>query len=125
MKKHIIGENGIQYTLGKDGFYYPDLKFSEETDYPIGKYGRMRAKYVKEQHHAMYLELLYAGKWNTYLHEVDEECFQRMEVLVEQMKAGAGVTEELKVKNQIMWVGLMNNVRYSAEEIVLKELVYI
>lgn len=125
MKKHIVGENGIHYTLGKDGFYYPALKFSEETDYPIGKYGRMRAEYVKEYHHAMYLELIYAGKWNAYLHEVDEECYQRMEVLVEQMKARAGITEELKEKDQMMWVGVMNNVRCSAEEIVLKQLIYI
>ncbi|NCD03600.1 MAG: TnpV protein [Clostridia bacterium] len=125
MKKHIVGENGIHYTLEKDGFYYPDLKFSEETDYPIGKYGQMKAEYVKEHHHAMYLELLFAGKWNEYLHEVDEECYQRMEVLAEQMKAGVGITEELKEKEQMTWVGLMNNVRHSVEEIVLKELIYI
>lgn len=124
MKKHIIGENRIHYTLGKDGFYYPDLKFSEEADYPIGKYGRMRAEYVKVHRHAMYLELIYAGKWNAYLHEVDEECYQRMEVLVEQMKAGAGITEELKAENQMLWVRMLNNIRHSVEEVVLEEIVY-
>lgn len=65
----------------------------------------------------MYLD----GKLNEYLHEVDEECHARVEVLVEQMKAGAAITEELKAKEQMRWVGLMNNVRSATEEIVLSE----
>lgn len=72
----------------------------------------------------MYLELVFAGKWNEYLHEVNEECHQRIELLVEQMKAGAGVTEQLKATDQMKWVGLMNNLKNSAEEVVLKEIVY-
>ena len=62
---------------------------------------------------------------NEHLHEIDEECYTRMELLVEQMKAGVGITEELKEKDQMKWVGLMNNVRSAAEEITLKELVYV
>lgn len=65
------------------------------------------------------------GKLNEYLHEIDETCYERMELLVEQMKAGAGITEELKARDQMQWVGLMNNVRSSAEEIVAKELIYV
>ena len=65
------------------------------------------------------------GKLNEYLHEVDEECYQRMELLVEQMKVGAGITEELKASDQMKWVGLMNNVRSSAEKIVMRELIYV
>ena len=68
--------------------------------------------------------LLMDGKLNEHLHEVEEECNERMELLVEQMKAGAGITEELKARDQMKWVRLMNNVRNAAEEIVLKELVY-
>ena len=64
------------------------------------------------------------GKLNECLHEVDEECYERMELLVEQMKAGAGITEELKASDQMKWVRMMNNVRNAAEEIVLKEMVY-
>lgn len=124
MEKHIVGENGISYTLRADGLYYPDLMLPKETDYQIGRYGRMRAEYIKEHHHSMYLELLFAGRWNEYLHGVDEECYERVELLVEQMKAGAGVTEKLKETDQMKWVGLMNNLRNAAEEIVLKELVY-
>lgn len=65
------------------------------------------------------------GKLNEYLHEVDEECRERMELLMEQMKAGAGITEELKACDQMKWVGLMNNARSAAKEVVLKEIVYV
>lgn len=121
METHIMGENVINYTLGTDDLYYPDLTLPKGTDYPIGRYGRMRADYLKEHHHSMYLELVFAGKWNEYLHEVDEECHQRIEVLVKQMKAGAGVTEQLKATDQMKWVGIMNNLGNAAEEIVKNE----
>ncbi len=62
---------------------------------------------------------------NDHLHEVDGECYERMELLMEHMKAEAGITEELKTSDQMKWVGLMNNVRSSAEEIVLDELIYV
>lgn len=125
MEKHIIGENGIGYTLGEDGLYYPDLKLPEGTHYEIGRYGLMRWEYLKNHRRGEYIRLLMDGKLNGHLHEVDEHCYERMDFLVEQMKAGAGITEELKAANQIKWVGLMNNVRNSAEEIVLKELIYV
>ena len=124
MEKHIIGENGIRYTLGTDGLYYPDLELPEGTHYKIGKYGRMWWEYLKTRRKGEYIGLLMDGKLNEYLYEVDEACYQRMKLLVEQMKAGAGITEELKVSDQMKWVGLMNNVRNSVEEIILKEFVY-
>lgn len=65
------------------------------------------------------------GKLNEYLHEVDEECHERMELLVEQMKVGTGITEELKASDQLKWVGLMNNTRSAAEEAVIRELIYV
>lgn len=125
MEKHIVGENGISYTLGADGLYYPDLTLPKGTDYQIGRYGRIRAEYIKEHRHSMYLELVFDGKWNEYLHGVDEECYQRVELLVEQMKAGAGVTEKLKETDQIKRVGLMNNLKACAEEIVIHGLMYV
>lgn len=73
----------------------------------------------------MHIRLLLVGKLNEYLHEVDEECHVRVELLVEQMKEGAGITDELKVANQMEWVGLMNNVRITAEEIVQREMIYV
>ena len=76
-------------------------------------------------HRGQYIKLLLEGKLNDHLHEVDGECYERMELLMEQMKAEAGITEELKTSDQMKWVGLMNNVRSSAEEIVLDELIYV
>ena len=125
MEKHIIGENGIGYTLGADGLYYPDLEWPEGTHCEIGRYGRMRWEYLKNHRRGEYIRLLMNGKLNEYLHEVDEECYERMELLVEQMKVGAGITEELKASDQMKWVGLINNVRSSAEEIVMRELIYV
>ena len=122
LEKHIVGENEISYTLGEDGLYYPDLRLPEGTHYEIGRYGRMRAEYLKEHHRALYLELLLSGEFNEYLHQTDEECYQMMERLVEQMKEEQGVTEELKMQDQMAWVGRMNNIRACAEEIVRTEL---
>ena len=121
----MIVENGITYVLGEDDIYYPDLQLPEGTNYNIGKFGHMRCEYLKEFKHGYYMELLLGGKLNEYLHEVDEECSERMELLVEQMKAGAGISEDLKASEQMKWVGLMNNVRSAAEEIVLKEIIFV
>ena len=124
LEKHIVGENGIRYTLGEDGLYYPDLRLPEETHYEIGRYGRMRAEYLKENHRALYLELLLSGKLNEYLHQTDEECYRMIERLVEQMKVKQGLKEQLKSENQMQWVGIMNNIWHCAEEVVLKDIVY-
>ena len=123
MEKHIMGENGISYTLGEDDLYYPDLYLPEETEYSIGKYGMLRKTYLKERRKGLYLELILSGKLNEHLHQVDEECNQMMDRLVEQMKEKKGVTEELKMKDQMAWVGRMNNIRACAEETVVKEIV--
>ncbi len=124
MEKHIMGENGISYTLGEDDLYYPDLYLPEETEYPIGKYGILRKAYLKEHRKGLYLELVLAGKLNEHLHQIDEECNQMMDRLVEQMKEKQGVTEELKMQDQMAWVGRMNNIRACAGEIVVKKIVY-
>ena len=105
MEKHIMGENGISYTLGEDGLYYPDLYLPEETEYPIGKYGMLRRDYLKEHRKGLYLELVLAGKLNEHMHQIDEEFNQMMGRLVEQMKEKQGVTEELKMQDQMAWVG--------------------
>lgn len=119
-----MGENGISYTLGEDGLYYPDLYLQEEIEYSIGKYGMLRKSYLQEHRKGLYLELVLAGKLNKHLHQIDEECNQMMDRLVEQMKEKQGVTEELKMQEQMAWVGKMNNIRACAEEIVVKKIVY-
>ena len=103
---------------------YPDLYLPEETEYPIGKYGMLRKSYLKEHRKGLYLELILAGKLNEHLHQIDEDCNQMMERRVEQMKEKQGVTEELKMQNQMAWVGRMNNIRGCVEKIVVKKIVY-
>lgn len=120
----VIEENGIVYHLKKDGCYYPDVGLPEGTHYNIGKYGLMRWEYLRTNRREKYLRLLLDGKLNEHLHEIDEECHARVDLLIERMKVGAGITEELKATEPIEWVVLMNNVRSAAEEIVLRELVY-
>ena len=124
MEKHIMGENGISYTLGEDDLYYPDLYLPEETEYSIGKYGMLRKLYLQEHRNGLYLELVLAGKLNEHLHQIDEKCNQMMDRLVERMKEKQDVTEELKMQEQMAWVGRMNNIRACAEEIVLMNVVY-
>lgn len=122
---HIIGENGIGYTLGEDGLYYPDLCLPEQTDYEIGKYGRMRETFLKEYRQSLYRELLLNGRVNEHLHDTEEECYQMMDLLVERMKKRQGVTEQLKAEDQMLWVQKVNNVQQCAEKIVLKEIIYV
>ncbi len=124
MKKHIVGENGLSYTLGADGMYYPDLILPEDTNYPIGRYGRMRKEYLKEHRKAYYTNLILEGNLNQHLHQIEEECYQRLDVLMEQMKVKEGITEQLKAENQMLWVGKMNNIKACAEEVIFAELIY-
>ena len=124
MEKHIMEENRISYTLGEDSLYYLDLYLPEETEYPIGKYGMLRKTYLKEHRKGLYLELVIAGKLNEHLHQIDEECHQVMDRLVEQMKERQGMSEELKMQDQMVWVGRMNNIRTCVEEITLNKIVY-
>ena len=84
----------------------------------------LRKSYVQEHRKGLYLELVLAGKLNEHLHQIDKKCNQMMDRLVEQMKEAHGVTEEMKMQNQMAWVGRMNNIRACAEEIVEKEIVY-
>lgn len=121
----VIVENGITYVLGEDDIYYPDLQLPEGTNYNIGKFGRMRCEYLKEFKQGYYMELLFDGRLNEYLHEIDEECYEMRGRLVEQMKEKQGVTEKLKAEDQMMWVGKMNNIIACAEEIVVWEVAYV
>ena len=125
LEQNMVGENGIHYTLGADGMYYPELELPGGTHYDIGKYGIMRMEYLAKYRRQEYIKLMIDGKLNEYLYEVDLECHAQVEKLMKQMKAGAGITEELKKTDQMKWIGLMNNVKNAAEEIVVKELVFV
>ena len=85
----------------------------------------LRKSYVQEHRKGLYLELVLAGKLNEHLYQIDKECNQMMDRLVEQMKEKQGVTEELKMQDQMTWVGRMNNIRACAEEIIVKKMIYV
>ena len=124
MKKQIYDEkNGMSYTLHGD-YYLPDLVLREEEP-TYGKYGMLRKQFLKEHRSARYQYLLLIGKLNEHLNQTDQEAREQVETLMEQMTEKQGVTEELKVQNQTKWVRLMNNIKASAEEMVLREILYI
>ena len=124
MKKQIYDEkNGMSYTLHGD-YYLPDLVLREEEP-TYGKYGMLRKQFLKEHRSARYQYLLLTGKLNEQLNQTDQEAREQVEMLMKQMAEKKGVTEELKVQDQMKWVGLMNNIKASAEEIILKNMVYV
>ena len=124
MKKQIYDEkNGMSYTLHGD-YYLPDLVLREEEP-TYGKYGMLRKQFLKEYRSARYQYLLLTGKLNEHLNQIDQEVREQVETLMEQMTEKQGVTEELKAQDQMEWVRLMNNIKASAEEMVLKEILYI
>ena len=124
MKKQIYDEkNGLNYTLHGD-YYLPDLEINEEEP-TYGKYGIMRKQFLKEHRSARYQYLVLTGKLTQYLNQVDKEVREKVEKLVEQMAGQWGVTEELKMQDQMEWVRRMNNIKINAEEVVLKENIYL
>ena len=124
MKKQIYDEkNGMSYTLHGD-YYLPDLVLNEEEP-TYGKYGMLRKQFLKEHRSARYQYMLLTGKLNEHLNQIDQEAREQVETLMEQMTEKQGVTEELKAQDQMKWVGLMNNIKVSAEEIILKNMVYV
>ena len=124
MEKQIYDEkNGMSYTLHGD-YYLPDLVLNEEEP-TYGKYGILQKQFLKEHRSARYQYLLLTGKLNEHLNQTDQEAREQVEMLMKQMAEKKGVTEELKVQDQMKWVRLMNNIKVSAEEIILKNMVYV
>ena len=115
---------GGTYTHGADGIYYPNLVSTDEEPH-YGKYGMMRKTYLKEHRPAMYSLYMLEDRLTEHLNAVDDEAQERMDILVRQMMEKEGITEEMKACDQMEWVRAVNNIRNVAEEIVLKELVYI
>ena len=114
---------GGTYTLGTDGMYYPDVVSTDEEPH-YGKYGMLRRTYLKEHRPVIYSLYMLEDRLMEHLNAVDYEAQERMDILVRQMMEKQGVTEELKARDQMAWVGAVNNIRNAAEEIVLDELIY-
>ena len=121
--KSIFEEMGGTYRQVGD-YFIPNLVLSNDGEYQIGKYGRMRRSYLKEHRPSLYSTLILDGILFKHLAEIDQACNERMENIVSAMAKQEGVTEALKAANQIEWVCRMNSIRNRAEEIVLTELVY-
>lgn len=124
MKKHIYDEkNGLGYTLHGD-CYLPDIVLDEE-ELMYGKYGMIRKIFLKEHRPAKYQYLLLTGKLTGHLNQVDKEAREQVEMLVEQMAEREGVTEKMKAKQPMEWVGRMNAIKNAAEEIMFVETIYV
>ena len=112
----------ISYTLVSD-YYIPNIALPEENR-PIGRWGRMHRDYLEQHHPIRFNDLVLSGQLWTYLADLNELAQDRLSLIIEQMQAAEGVTGELKVTNQMAWIGAMNSIRNRAEEIILRELIY-
>ena len=126
MKKNF---ESLYETLGgtyreKDGHLIPDITLSEQTEYQIGKYGRMHLDYIKNHRRGRYTTLLTEGKLNARLHEIDLEANEMLETIIPRLATERGIDENLKARDMLRWVAEMNNIKASAEEIVLRDVIY-
>ena len=122
MEKYIT-KNGIKYELRGEQ-YYPMFDLGEQTTYEIGKYGYLHLEFIKKHRRGTYTTLLTEGHLNEHLHNIDEQAHEQIDLHIAQMAERMGVTEEHKSSDPMRWVQLMTNIKASAEEIVLKEVVY-
>ncbi len=114
-----------ELTYSRCGDYYiPDLKLSEQAETPIGKYGRMRKRYLEKHRPVLYHNLILQEKLYPHLLEIDKAANERMETLMPQLMKAAGVNETLKAADQMRWAGLMNALKAQAEEMILSELIF-
>ena len=116
-------KNEITYTK-HNGLYYPDLALTEQTNYPLGKYANLRLDFVKKHRRGTYTTLLTEGRLNEYLHEIDLQAHAMLDDIITRIAREHGVDEALKAHNALQWVAEMNNIKASADEIVLKKVVY-
>ena len=121
MKKYIE-QNGITYELRGEQ-YYPLLELPEQKE--IGKYGRLHLKYLKEHRKGRYTNLLSEGTLNQRLYEIEIEAKQMVESIITRLADESGIDENMKARDMLRWVVEMNNIKASAEEIVLREVVYV
>ena len=116
-------KNEIIYTE-HNGLYYPDLTLPEQTNYPIGKYGNLRLDFMKKHRRGTYTTLLTEGRLNEYLHAIDIQAHELLDDIIPRLAQERGIDETLKAHDTLQWAAEMNNIKASAEEIVLQEVVY-
>ena len=109
----------------ENGHLIPNVTLSEQTDFQIGKYGRMHLDYIKNHRRGRYTTLLTEGKLNARLHEIDLEATEMLDTIIPRLATERGIDENLKTRDMLRWVAEMNNIKASAEEIVLREVVLV
>ena len=122
-KTKIDERTGIEYTLVGD-YYIPNLTITKQEKIILNKYGRMRLNYLKEHKKAEYSIMLVDGTLNKHLKEIQEAAQARVEQIINQLKEKSNLTEDMKNTDMLYWVGMMNNFKNEAEEIVFKEIIY-
>ena len=123
-KTKIDKRTGIEYHLEGD-YYIPNLVMPEQEKITLNKYGRMRLNYLKENKKAEYSIMLMDGTLNSHLKEIQETATERVEKIIKQLKSKSNLTEDMKNTDILYWVGMMNNFKNQAEEIVFNELIYV
>ncbi len=123
MEKSLFEQNGGTYSTVGD-YQIPNLTLPDEPEYHIGIWGMRRLDYLKKHKRGLYTDLLTSGKLNAHLHEIDIAAFERHDLIVKQMMATQGITEQLKADDMMKWVGMVNNIRNCADEIIRNELIY-
>ena len=114
-----------ELTYRREGVYLiPNLALKEKPILTLGKYAYLRMKYLKQYRRVLYINLLTSEKLDTHLWEIEQTALDRMEIMTAKMVVSEGVTEELKARDMMKWVGLMNAIRSAAEEAILEELIY-
>ena len=108
----------------ENGHFIPNITLLEQTNYQIGKYGRIHLDYIKQHRRGRYTTLLTESKLNARLHEIDLEANEMLDSIIPHLAAERGIDENLKTRDMLRWVAEMNNIKASAEEIVLREVVY-
>ena len=108
----------------RNGIMYPDLALPEQTDYSIGKYGRMRLDYLKKHRRGTYTTLLTSCTLNQHLYETEQEAKRQLDLALSRLVKERSITEELKATNSLLWVQEMNNAKHDSEELVLNEIIY-
>ena len=116
-------KNQIAYTE-HNGLYYPDLALPEQTNYTLGKYANLRLDFMKKHRRGTYTTLLTEGRLNEYLHDIDLQAHAMLVDIIPRLAKECGIDEDLKTYDALQWVAEMNNIKASAEEVILQEVVY-
>ena len=111
--------------IKKGDYLLPDLILENKKQYNIGKYGLLRLNYIKKEKLGLYFDLLVNDKLNEYLHNVDTTVMEMVQKSIKELAEKENINEQLKENNQMLWVSKMNNIKNIADEIVLKEYIYV